>query len=452
MLELEHNLSYYENCFCHLKMARTRGQVAPHKPLLLLAVIDLIEARIISSPQIELSKELIDAFERNSQRYAIGENYKPNIGMPFFHMKSEPFWRLVPKSDGFKPGVTTISGLRRYYDYAEIDHELFGLLKKADNISALRKTLIETLSRKAYMERPSLNKIYASLDVLRKIGVEPSKSQLILLSQFEEELLQQAAKDFISKVNEVHRPFVLNLEYKPGKESIPTIKIDDKVLPIALPKVTSAEIVPEKQQMSKQVDSIHIQQQMVAEDEPTHKVGNLEKPQIPVRPVPQIEKAKTIAPEPQPQSEEKQKPSPADDFFSSLYDTPVEDNKPKRTRQKYSLNGSRFMKKEELVFEIIKLYIKHHPKATFRELKQVFSDDFCSNKFRSIGFLVSEEDLDDWYYNGKYSFYHGDDPDSRFESADGIGFFHYAQWTHESLIPIIELAESIGYRITTDKD
>ena len=288
------------------------------------------------------------------------------------------------------------------------------------------------------MDSNQLKKIYAAIEVLRKIGVEPSADQLSRLSQIEEDILQQAAKVFGNEVNAVRRPFMLQLDYEPDNVQSLTIVIDDKALPIALPKPTIEEKVPEKRQE-------------VTPEAPKRMV---EAPRV-IEPTRKFEpKPKTVpAPvqEPEPPKPERVASTPADDFFSSLYDKPADENKPKRTRKKYSLNGSRFLKRDELVFEIIKLYLRHHPNATFRELKGVFKDDYCADKFRSIGFLVSEGDLEDWYYNGKYNFYHGDDPQYRFESADGIAFYHYAQWTHDALIPIIELAESLGYRITTDK-
>ena len=288
------------------------------------------------------------------------------------------------------------------------------------------------------MDSNQLKKIYAAIEVLRKIGVEPSVDQLACLSQIEENILQQAAKGFGSEINAVRRPFMLQIDYEPDNMPSLTIVIDDKTLPIALPKPTFEEKVPEKRQE-------------VTPEAPKRKV---EAPRI-IEPTRKFEPKHKAMPapvqEPEQPKPEKVASTPADDFFSSLYDKPADEDKPKRTRKKYSLNGSRFLKKDELVFEIIKLYLRHHPNATFNELQDVFKDEYCADKFRSKGFLVSEDELEGWYYSGKYNFYHGDDPNYRFESADGIVFYHYAQWTHDSLIPIIELAESMGYRITTDK-
>ena len=121
------------------------GKVAPHKPLLLLSVIDLVATGIIALPCIELSDALIEAFKRNASRYTSGiEHFKSNIGMPFFYMRSEPFWQLVPKVDGVTPVANTIPSLRKHYSHARIDDELFILFQDSASAQSLQSALIET--------------------------------------------------------------------------------------------------------------------------------------------------------------------------------------------------------------------------------------------------------------------------------------------------------------------
>jgi putative restriction endonuclease len=50
------DFSYYKDCFSTLHTAKSKGFFAPHKPLLLLSVIDLVERGIIRSNRIELSE------------------------------------------------------------------------------------------------------------------------------------------------------------------------------------------------------------------------------------------------------------------------------------------------------------------------------------------------------------------------------------------------------------
>lgn len=145
MLKVNKNILYYEFRFSHLSTNKVGDKVAPHKPLLLLSVIDLIEKGIINSPIIELSDALVDAFERNANIYVSGiEHFKPNLGMPFFYMRSESFWKLIPRVDGVTPMVNTISSLRKYYSHARIDDELYQLLQVSAAAQSLRQVLIET--------------------------------------------------------------------------------------------------------------------------------------------------------------------------------------------------------------------------------------------------------------------------------------------------------------------
>ena len=54
-------LSYYYQRFSKLRVARARG-IAPHKPILLLSVIDLVEQGALRQNRIFLSPELIATF------------------------------------------------------------------------------------------------------------------------------------------------------------------------------------------------------------------------------------------------------------------------------------------------------------------------------------------------------------------------------------------------------
>lgn len=147
---MQRDLAYYKSCFDHLSVNKKGGQLAPHKPLLLLSIIDLVDCGIIKSHKIELSEALITAFELNKMRYTRNIlHFKPNIGMPFFYMNTEPFWKLVPKVVGNMPYTYAISTLRDSYKYAEIDNELFSILQEPSAAEALRQVLID-----AYLLHP----------------------------------------------------------------------------------------------------------------------------------------------------------------------------------------------------------------------------------------------------------------------------------------------------------
>lgn len=150
---------YYHDCFTMLRTARYCGRPAPHKALLLLSVIDLIERGFIHDNRIELSDILIREFNVNAKRlYGSDPFFKPNIFKPFYHMQSEPFWQLVempvaisaaaePTNEYGKQSTKisyTAKFLRQQYRYAVIDTELFELLRDETNRARLRVALINT--------------------------------------------------------------------------------------------------------------------------------------------------------------------------------------------------------------------------------------------------------------------------------------------------------------------
>ena len=91
---------YFADCFSSLHTALKLGKPAPHKALLLLSVIDLVERGIIIDNHIELSNILVKTFNANAKKfYANSPIFKPKVPKPYFHMQHKPFWHLVASSD-----------------------------------------------------------------------------------------------------------------------------------------------------------------------------------------------------------------------------------------------------------------------------------------------------------------------------------------------------------------
>ena len=72
----------------------TRGK-SPYKPLLLLAVLDQFDQGQITHNLIELTPDLGNLFDLYCA-VVLPPGMVCNIAMPFFHMKGEGFWHLVP--------------------------------------------------------------------------------------------------------------------------------------------------------------------------------------------------------------------------------------------------------------------------------------------------------------------------------------------------------------------
>ena len=85
-------LQYYAKKFQRLRVDRAHG-VAPHKPILLLSVIEAFAKGKITENQLELSETLNRTFLKNWS-YLGSPCHNPDIARPFFHMKSGKFWHL----------------------------------------------------------------------------------------------------------------------------------------------------------------------------------------------------------------------------------------------------------------------------------------------------------------------------------------------------------------------
>ena len=122
---------------------------APHKPLLLLAVIDLIAQGIIKTNFIELTPDLGELFNIYWSR-VMPQDQRPNIILPFFHLNSDKFWHHIPI-----PGMESVlaatwqirgvSQLKEIVLGVKLDDELFTLLCQEESRNVLRTVLIENL-------------------------------------------------------------------------------------------------------------------------------------------------------------------------------------------------------------------------------------------------------------------------------------------------------------------
>jgi putative restriction endonuclease len=138
-------LSYYARKFQRLRVDRAHG-IAPHKPILLLSVIDLIRRKNISRNEIYLTSELIDTFHKYWS--FLGSNqHNPDISRPFFHMKSGKFWHLwanpqFEKLISSKVKLKTLAEVKQAIKYAYLDEDLFEFLQEPLSRSSLITVLI----------------------------------------------------------------------------------------------------------------------------------------------------------------------------------------------------------------------------------------------------------------------------------------------------------------------
>ena len=122
---------------------KTLGK-APHKPILLLSVIQLVHKSEIKSNRIYITGELLIAFKSNWNKLVLTKHV-PNFSLPFFYMNSEPFWRLVfNELFDSKDKISSLGKLKSKIAFAEIDKDLFQLLLNPITRVELENTLLNT--------------------------------------------------------------------------------------------------------------------------------------------------------------------------------------------------------------------------------------------------------------------------------------------------------------------
>lgn len=125
-------VGHYCEQFKQLHTAVISGRKAPHKAVLLLSIIELIEEKAISSPCITLSDDLISRFNNNWEMYVHSDKFSPTIATPYWHLQNEGFWRLNTY-DGSVPKKTYSEKYLKECTFAIIDINLFELLTEPDN-------------------------------------------------------------------------------------------------------------------------------------------------------------------------------------------------------------------------------------------------------------------------------------------------------------------------------
>lgn len=169
----------YVNKFKNLRVDRAHG-AAPNKPVLLLALIELIEQGQISKNIIPPSPSLFEIFMKY---WSIVTNRRPNLALPFFHLKSEGFWHHHPNA-GYETAlrvttqIKTVSRLREIIANTSLDDELFNLLTIPHDREVLRQTLIHT-----YLSE-------------HEQAIERILSETEQISVYREELLQRVEHTF----------------------------------------------------------------------------------------------------------------------------------------------------------------------------------------------------------------------------------------------------------------
>ncbi len=140
-------LQKYLDSFGKLKRGITKYGPAPHKPVLLLSILQSYQNKTITNNQIYITPELVFLFKTNWTSL-VNTAHVCTFALPFFHLKGEKFWHLIPKP-GFeallviKESISSFTELNGAVQYAALNDDLFELMKDEKSNSFLQQFLLD---------------------------------------------------------------------------------------------------------------------------------------------------------------------------------------------------------------------------------------------------------------------------------------------------------------------
>jgi putative restriction endonuclease len=131
---------------------------APHKPILMLAVLETFEKGIISENRIYITPELLSYF-RNYWNALVTSGHTPNFALPFFHLSNEKsrVWYLRSAA-GFEHALTSsnsiksLKALQDYVYYAYLDETFFIALANPANRLEAKQFILATYFNRTTVE------------------------------------------------------------------------------------------------------------------------------------------------------------------------------------------------------------------------------------------------------------------------------------------------------------
>ncbi len=137
-------LDDYIKKFQSLGCATVKGQRAPHKPILLLAVIDEISNGALENSLVRLSQPLIERFKKLWDIYVPKQSvFRPAIEMPFFHLHTEGFWNLIKTTDYVNRDNYSFNQLKRCFYGVQLPSDLIKLINDSTSREALKDSFLQ---------------------------------------------------------------------------------------------------------------------------------------------------------------------------------------------------------------------------------------------------------------------------------------------------------------------
>jgi putative restriction endonuclease len=146
---ISETLHRYLHKLTRLNRAPTVYGKAPHKPVLLISIIDLFEKGMITANRIFVNTELVATFRENWD-LLVNTAHQSDFTQPFYYLQSErvegeQIWFLQPRIGcQINTHIKSVIRLSQVLEYAFLSPDLYLLLSNSVTRNMIKTSLIDT--------------------------------------------------------------------------------------------------------------------------------------------------------------------------------------------------------------------------------------------------------------------------------------------------------------------
>jgi hypothetical protein len=142
----ESNWAHWLERLYDLRRDKRGSHERPHKPVLLLAILDLLDRGILLDNQVPFTKELVSTFRRFFA-VVLARDDQPKIQNPFFFLSGNGFWQVLVAGqteplfrEGFAGRAPSASQLRKQSAAGRFNAGLWSLIRPSPHSSTSSKS------------------------------------------------------------------------------------------------------------------------------------------------------------------------------------------------------------------------------------------------------------------------------------------------------------------------
>jgi putative restriction endonuclease len=209
-------MSNYFQHILSLKQGVTKYGKAPHKPVLLLAVIDSFEVEEITENWIEVNDDLLRRFH-DVWGLLVKTPHIPTFALPFFHLKNEKgqFWKLITYPGREIPttkskSIKSFKALSETVLAAQLSEELFAAFSDSIKREEIKAAILEKYFGIQLSQFAQKN-TYSSEIRKQILSLDPEQNYSRKVKQTIDEQPKEVRDEFVVLRSSVFRKAILEI-------------------------------------------------------------------------------------------------------------------------------------------------------------------------------------------------------------------------------------------------